>query len=280
MPHDHDKSSESSSAASPAAPTSAEFDRAFTAAATSPGVRRVWELAETGLPPQIEPFSFVTVSLLREVARALALSPGQTLVDLGCGRGGPGLWLAREAGVSLVGVDFSPVAVAQATGRATLFDLAGRARFVIGDLTGTGLPGASADAIVSIDAFHFAADPAAAAREARRVLRPGRRLVLTNWQPKTSDDPRLPGRSRVDWPRLLRNAGFGDVELDARPEWHDAYTRVYRVALDLGDPGDDVLLADLQDEARHRLPVAGLVHRVVVTATAPTEVRRGTGSGH
>jgi ubiquinone/menaquinone biosynthesis C-methylase UbiE len=266
MPHDHDGLSP---AASLPTPTAAEFDQAFTATAASPGMRRIWELAEPGLPPEIEPFSFVTVGLLSHVSRALDLSPGQALVDLGCGRGGPGLWLAREAGVSLTGVDFSPVAVAQATERAALFELAGRARFVIGDLTGTGLPDASADGVVSVDAFHFATDPAMAAREARRVLRPGRRLVLTNWQAKTMDDPRLPDRSRIDWARLLRGADFGDVEVEARPEWHEAFTRVYRVALSLGDPGHDQLLADLQDEARHRLPVADLMHRVTVAATAP-----------
>jgi SAM-dependent methyltransferase len=139
----------------------------------------------------------------------------------------------------------------------------------VGDVTRTGLPQASADAVVSIDAFHFAADPAAAAGEARRILRPGRRLVLTNWQPKVPDDARLPGRMRVNWPPLLRGAGFADIEVTARPEWHDLWTRVYRVALDLGDPGGDTLLADLQDEARQRLPVADLVHRVAVTATVP-----------
>ena len=57
--------------------------------------------------------------------------------------------------------------------------------------------------------------------------------------------------------------------MQARPEWHDTFTRVYRVALSLGDPGDDALLADLQDEARQRLPLAGLQDRVVVVATAP-----------
>ena len=66
-----------------------------------------------------------------------------------------------------------------------------------------------------------------------------------------------------------RGAGFTGVEMQARPEWHDTYTRVYQVALSLGDPGDDALLADLQDEARQQLPLAGLQDRVVVIATAP-----------
>jgi ubiquinone/menaquinone biosynthesis C-methylase UbiE len=253
------------------APTAADFDQAFTAAAASPGIRRVWALAQPGLPPQIEPTSFLTLDLLRHVAQALDLSPGQTLADLGCGRGGPGLWLAREADVSLVGVDFSPVAVGQAAHRASLFGRAGQARFIVGDLTQTGLPEASADAAVSIDAFHFAADTAAAAREVRRELRPGRRLALTNWQPKVPHDPRLPDRNRIDWPQLLSTAGFTDIEMEARAEWHEAFTRVYQVALDLGDPGDDAYLADLQDEARRRLSVADLILRVVITATAPSD---------
>jgi ubiquinone/menaquinone biosynthesis C-methylase UbiE len=82
------------------------------------------------------------------------------------------------------------------------------ARFIVGDLTSTSLPDAHADAAVSIDAFHFAADPAAAAAEARRILRPAGRLVLTNWQPKVPGDARLPARLRIDWPRLLRGAGL------------------------------------------------------------------------
>jgi SAM-dependent methyltransferase len=109
-----------------------------------------------------------------------------------------------------VGVDFSPVAIDQATRRAALFGATATARFIVGDLTSTSLPDAHADAAVSIDAFHFAADLAAAAAEARRILRPGGRLVLTNWQPKVTDDARLPPRLRIDWPRLLRGAGFGE----------------------------------------------------------------------
>jgi ubiquinone/menaquinone biosynthesis C-methylase UbiE len=250
------------------APTAADFNQAFSASASS-GIRRVWELAQPGLPAEVEPFSFVSAGLLRHVLQTSGLGPGQTLTDLACGRGGPGLWLAREADASLVGVDFSPVAVEQAARRAGLFGLAARARFTVGDLTRTGLPAAAADAAISIDAFHFAADPAAAAAEARRILRPGRRLILTNWQPRVPGDSRLPDRARIDWLPLLRGAGFTGVEMQARPEWHDTYTRVYQVALSLGDPGDDALLADLQDEARQQLPLAGLKDRVVVIATAP-----------
>jgi ubiquinone/menaquinone biosynthesis C-methylase UbiE len=257
-------------AAEPAPPTPSDFDNGFAASAASDGLRRVWHAAEPDLPVEIEPFSFLSVELLDHLSRALALTPGQLLVDLACGRGGPGLWLARAAGAWLIGVDFSSVAVEQATARADLFGLSDRARFVVGDLTETGLPDATADAAVCVDAMHFPAEPAAAAAEAARILRPAGRLVLTNWQPRNPQDSRLPHRlRRRAWGSILEQAGFTDVRVEARPEWHDVFTRVYRTALDAGDPAGDTALADLQDEARRRLGTSDLVDRVVASGTRP-----------
>ncbi|WP_354531947.1 class I SAM-dependent methyltransferase [Nakamurella sp. UYEF19] len=41
------------------------------------------------------------------------------LIDLGCGMGGPGQWIARESGAHLVGIDLSQAAVEAATTAAT-----------------------------------------------------------------------------------------------------------------------------------------------------------------
>lgn len=232
----------------------------------------MWRLADLGLPPEVEPFSFISATQLDHATQALALSSGETLVDLGCGRGGPGLWLAQRTGATLVGVDFSAVAVAHASQRAALFGMADHARFVVGDLTATGLPDTSADAAVSIDALHLATEPTAAAEEAFRILRPNRHLVMTSWRPRQPDDPRLPNHRRIDWPQTLAHAGFQNVQLQARPDWHDVSTRIYRAALSLGDPADDAALATLQDQARRNLPIADLFDRVLVTATRPARV--------
>jgi hypothetical protein len=61
-----------------------------------------------------------------------------------------------DEGFTAIGVDFSTVAIQQASDRAALFGLAEAARFVVGDLTATGLADAIADAVASIDALHFA----------------------------------------------------------------------------------------------------------------------------
>lgn len=249
--------------------TSAVFDECFTHVAGSAGLRAVWQRFAPEVPAQIEPFSFLSSGLLEHLHAALALAPQERLVDLACGRGGPGLWLAARAGAVLTGVDFSPVAVGQAAGRAALFGMAGRAEFVVGDLVGTGLPGTSADAVLCVDALHFAGDKTAGAAEALRILRPGRRLVMTNWQPRIPNDPRLPARRHRDWRRILTDAGFEQVELEARPEWHDFYTGLYRAALDLGDPGEDTSLAVMQREATTGLEYADLLDRVLVTGVRP-----------
>lgn len=265
----HDRQDTPAADRASSSPTAADFGKGFAAMASSPGLRRVWQQASPDLPPEIEPYSSLSLALLGHLADALALAPGTRLVDLGCGRGGPGLWLARSHGAVLVGVDFSEVAVRQAAERAALFGLAGRARFVVGDLAATGLPDAGADAVVSIDALHFAADPTAAAGEALRLLQPGGRLALTNWQARDLEDSRLPSRVRIDWAQTLTAAGFAQVVVEARPEWHERFTRMLQVALDLGDPGGDVGLASLQEEARRVLPLAQLTDRVVVTAARP-----------
>ena len=83
-------------------------------------------------------------------------------------------------------------------------------------------------------------------------------------QPRRHEDPAQPRAT----PRPRRvNPGPRLIELQQRTP------RVYQAAIDLGDPGDDTLLADLQDEARHRLPVAELLHRVTLSATAPDRPR-------
>ncbi|MET7718540.1 hypothetical protein [Streptomyces sp. NPDC005407] len=121
----------------------------------------------------------------------------------------------------------------------------------------------------SLAHWSHADDRAAAADEARRFLRPGGRLVVTGWHPLSPADPRLPERHRhTDWPTVLCAADFTAVECHARPAWTDTYQRIYRVALQLGDPGQDAALAGLQSEARLRLPTAHLLSRIAVTAIA------------
>jgi SAM-dependent methyltransferase len=220
-----------------------------------------------GLPPHLLSTSLLGWDGIAEVTAALRLVAKGTLVDLACGRGGYGLEIAARTGARLVGVDFSAEAVRQAREQARRRGTV--AEFLAGDLAATGLGAGSADAVLCVDAIHFAPQPAAAYSELARILASGGRAVLTCWEPLMPGDTRLPGRLRnVDLGAGLEDAGFGNVEVGDRSDWRVAERAMWEEAAAL-DPGDDPALRAFHDEGVRSLEIFGLVRRVMATATAP-----------
>jgi SAM-dependent methyltransferase len=220
-----------------------------------------------GLPPHLLSNSLLSWEGIAETATALHLAPGDTLVDLACGRGGYGLEIAARTGTRLVGVDFSAEAVRQAREHAR--QLGATADFRVGDLAATGLDTGSADAVLCVDAIQFAPRQHAAYREIRRVLASGGRVVLTCWEPVRRDDERLPARLRqVDLGAGLIAAGFGAIEVRDPPGWRARERVMWEEAVTF-DPGDDPALRSFHDEGVRSLETIGLTRRVMATATAP-----------
>src|SRR3972149_12137544 len=119
---------------------SAGYDAVYRGVTKSPTLRRLWhELAEgPEFPEEFGHISFTTLPELQRVAAELRLGRDDTLVDLGCGMAGPALWMARETGARLIGIDGSRVAVEKATARAAKLGLAAQARFAVGAFADTG----------------------------------------------------------------------------------------------------------------------------------------------
>jgi methylase of polypeptide subunit release factors len=61
---------------------------------------------------------YTTVAQADELGRRLRVGPGDALLDLGTGRGWPGLYLAAETGCRVVGTDMPLEALASAARRA------------------------------------------------------------------------------------------------------------------------------------------------------------------
>ena len=206
---------------------------------------------------------------LTEVTAALNLAPGQLLVDLGCGRGGYGLEIARQSGARLLGLDFSPVAVAAAASDVASADIAGPAAFCLGNVTATGIGTNAADAVVCIETIMFADTPLDMLRECGRILTPGGRLVLTCWEATNPADERHPQWARrLDLRRDLTDAGFEQVDIASKPAWREAERNVYESAI-AADAAADPAITSLQEEARRGLELFDSSRRVCVTATAP-----------
>jgi SAM-dependent methyltransferase len=132
-------------------------------------------------PAGLEHYGYLTRHDLDTIAARLALAPGSTLLDVGCGRGGPGLALAQRLHLKLIGVDIIPEAVAQADAFQDAFALQYPAQFEVGEFYAIPLEDASVDAVICIDSLWAAPDKVIALREIKRVMKPGAKFIFTYW---------------------------------------------------------------------------------------------------
>jgi len=215
----------------------AGYDLVFEALPRSPTLARLWRDHAMGadFPDGFEHISFVTLGEIGAMRDALALPHDGTLVDLACGMGGPGLWVARESGARLVGIDISASGLAGARGRAARVAMGDRARFVQATFARTGLDAGSADGVMTIDALQYAPDKRAALLEVARILRPGGRFAFACFELDAKRVVGLPvlGTDPVDdYCRLLSECGFGVIDYDETPGWRERLTSAYQAIID------------------------------------------------
>src|SRR5579864_3298225 len=115
------------------------------AGAPSAVAERVWgEVFGSEYPRGVDPYSFISVRELERIAAEVRVSGDEVLVDLGCGRGGPGLWVAAATHARLIGIDIAANALDAARRRAVAmgFDQS-RAEFREASFERTGLSASS-----------------------------------------------------------------------------------------------------------------------------------------
>jgi len=111
----------------------------------------------------------------------LDLSPGKTLLDTGCGAGGPALRAAAITGCSVFGIDVHAPAIATANALAVDRGLKNLAEFREANAAGPlPFPDATFDAITCIDAINHLPDRLHVIAEWARLLKPGGRLLFTD----------------------------------------------------------------------------------------------------
>jgi ubiquinone/menaquinone biosynthesis C-methylase UbiE len=207
------------------------YDRLHLAQRQSATLKRVWLHASgPNYPEAFDHLSFLTLPELQRARAELRLSPGQTLVDLACGTGGPGLWIARETGVRVIGLDASETAIAAARNRAQQLNLHDRADYRRSSFEQTGLPAASVDGAFSVDALVYASDTAAAMQEIARILRPSARFVGTTFEVdlKVASTLGLPAPSALeDYRPTLEAAGFRIVTYEETSGWAERLRATY-----------------------------------------------------
>ena len=139
------------------------------------------EIRREAFGEDIGQHSWLTVDEQDRFIARLNLTSGRTLVDVGCGAGGPALRIAATTGCSIVGIDTNEEGIAAARELAARRDLQPRAEFHVADAQGPlALADGIADAITCIDAINHLPDRPRAIAEWCRLLKPGGRLLFTD----------------------------------------------------------------------------------------------------
>jgi ubiquinone/menaquinone biosynthesis C-methylase UbiE len=120
------------------------------------------------------------LALTRRLGEMIGLKSGDRVLDVASGPGTTALFLAREFGVEIVGVDLAPDLVERANALAHEAGLQAQVRFELGDAEALPFEAASFDAILCECAFCTFPDKATAAAEFARVLRPGGRVGISD----------------------------------------------------------------------------------------------------
>ena len=219
------------------------------------------EVYGSDYPEEANPDGFITKTDLSNFLKHLNLIPGDRFIDLGCGRGGPGLWIARRTGANYVGVDLSENAIMSAIKLNENLEYPFTIKFEQGDFSSLNYPENYFNGAISIDALIFATNLKETLLEIRRILVPESNLVLTAWEPKIFDE-------KTNFRVSLINSGFKIIKYEVLNDSYNHQQQVYEKIIErrkilINDLGREAAMVWILD-AKSFVP--GLKKRIFVVA--------------
>jgi MPBQ/MSBQ methyltransferase len=170
-------------------------------------LERLWgehvHLGHYGNPPGRTDFRAAKEAFVHELVRwsgLEALPAGTRLLDVGCGIGGSARILARDYGFDVLGVSISPVQIERAR-QLTPGGLS--CRFAVMDALDLDCMDGSFGAVWSVEAGPHMPDKQRYADELLRVLAPGGRLAVADWNRRDPAQGELSGLERWVLRQLL-----------------------------------------------------------------------------
>ncbi|TDC91289.1 methyltransferase domain-containing protein [Saccharopolyspora aridisoli] len=132
-------------------------------------------------PDEDAPLDVAAMRLTDMVIDRLRVDEAHHVLDVGCGIGGPALRTARRTGARVTGITVSESQIEQAKALAQDADLAGRLDFRLADALNMPFRDGSFDAVFALESMMHMPDRPQVLGEIARVLRPGGRVVLTDF---------------------------------------------------------------------------------------------------
>lgn len=129
----------------------------------------------------------------RRAVREARVRPGEVVLDAACGTGDLTHAFARTQAKEIIGLDFTPQMLELAERKREKLDpaVAGKVRYIEGDATALPLGDGSVEVVSIAFGIRNVSEPARAVAEFARVLRPGGRVVILEFE--------RPGRAPMSW---------------------------------------------------------------------------------
>ena len=202
-----------------------------------------------------EHLNFAKLVELERLRDSLDVRAEDRIVDLACGAGGPGAWVAHETSARLVGIDLSRVGLRLAAKRAEAHHIS-HAAFIVGSVDHMPLRDGSAVGVMSLDSLQYVPDKRTTLFEVARILDRRGRFAFTAFEVDAARVAGVPvlGIDPVsDYSALLRDVGFAVEIYEETPGWHDRLVAAYSAVIaaaptlrsELGDNAMDSLLLEM-----------------------------------
>jgi SAM-dependent methyltransferase len=147
----------------------------------------------------------------RELVALLQPQPGERVLDIGCGIGGPARWIAAHCGCHVTGVDLTAEFCAAAEALNAASGMSDQVTIIHGSALALPVPDGAFDAAYSQNVIMNIADKKRFYHEAFRALRPGGRLALSNLCAGAAGEPYYP----VPW-ATTRETSFLAIQDEMR----------------------------------------------------------------
>lgn len=155
------------------------------------------------------------------------LQPGEVVVDIGTGRGELLAVAVKMGAARAIGVEYAPAAVAMAHRTLEAHGVADRAEVTLADARALPIDDETADLVTMLDVVeHLAPEELTVTlREARRVMKPGGRILIHTFPTRTIYDQTyrwqraLSRKKRKAWPAQPRNEYELKMHVNEQTVW-------------------------------------------------------------
>jgi cyclopropane fatty-acyl-phospholipid synthase-like methyltransferase len=127
---------------------------------------------------EVRDFRPSLANMNRQMAHYAEIKAGERVLDAGCGVGGSAIFLAKSLGCEVSGISLSEAQIKQAQQNAMTHQVEDLLSFSYQDFTQTTFSDASFDVIWGLESIVHQKDKSAFLREAKRILKPGGRIIL------------------------------------------------------------------------------------------------------